>query len=99
MSDNQYIFNAAKRCGIQRCHDFENDWFSSWSPRNGNTNAEGIWAHWVNLAKFILSHPATEIVDPESYRPELKPDSSMYTGGTELSEEQINQLFPSTETD
>lgn len=96
MVQERSIFRAAKRCGIRQCEWMKNgDWFISWSPRNDNSNSEGTWAHWVNLARFILSHPATEIVDKEAYIPELKADISMYTGGALLSEEQVKELFPS----
>ena len=44
------------------------DWFVSHSPRNGNTNAEGQWGQWVNLAVSILQHPATAITDPEAHK-------------------------------
>ena len=88
------VFTAAKRCGIQRCPWMENgDWFTSWSPRNSNTNAEGTWAHWVNLAAYILSHPATGEVAPDMFHPNLKADPSLYTGGKALTETQIQHFF------
>lgn len=40
------------------------DWFVSHSPRNGNSNAEGQWGQWVELALSILQHPATEVCRP-----------------------------------
>lgn len=43
------------------------DWFVSHSPRNGNSNAEGPWDQWVNLAISILQHPATELTRPEAH--------------------------------
>lgn len=91
--DEQDVFKAAKRLGIQRC-PWMGDWFVSWSPRNSNSNAEGTWFHWVNLAKFILSHEATSAVSPADYMPELKPNTELHTGGPSLSEESIQQLFP-----
>jgi hypothetical protein len=87
------IFEAGKRCGIRRA-EWMGDWFMSWSPRNDNEYAEGQWAHWVNLAKFILSHPATEIVDRGAFSPNLKADPEMYTEGKQLTQEQIQTFFP-----
>jgi len=43
------------------------DWFVSFSPRNGNNNAEGTWDHWAQIALSILQHPATQIVRPEAH--------------------------------
>lgn len=92
------VFEAAKRCGIRRA-SWIGDWFTSWSPRNDNCNAEGNWAHWVNLAKFILSHPATEVVDKEAYNPTLAVDRSMHTDCVTLSDEQLAKWFPAEEGD
>lgn len=92
-------FAASKRCGIQQCPWMTNgDWFTSWSPRNDNNNAEGTWHHWANLAAFILSHPATQAVAPELYRPDLPVDRQMYVGGKMLSEAQVRELFPEQPT-
>lgn len=57
---------GSKRCGVQWT-PWMGDWFSSWSPRNSNSNAEGQWDHWVDLALRILSDPLTKIVRPGSY--------------------------------
>lgn len=43
------------------------DWFVSHSPRNGNSNAEGTWDHWVQIAVSILQHPATAVVRPDAH--------------------------------
>ena len=43
------------------------DWFVSSSPRNGNSNAEGQWDQWVDLAIGILKDPLTAIVRPEAH--------------------------------
>ena len=70
MSDDEYEekyidgIAAAKRATIVWT-PWMGDWFVSHSPRNGNSNAEGTWDHWVNLALSILQHPATEIVRPD----------------------------------
>lgn len=43
------------------------DWFVSSSPRNGNTNAEGQWDQWVDLAIGILKDPLTALARPEAH--------------------------------
>lgn len=58
--------SAGKRCGVQWTPWME-DWFTSWSPRNSNNNAEGPWAHWVDLAVRILRDPMTAIVRPDAH--------------------------------
>ncbi len=71
---------AAKRCGVQWT-PWMGDWFTSWSPRNGNNNAEGTWEHWVNLALGILDDPLTKVVAPKvhaaarEHLPPLNPDT------------------------
>lgn len=90
--EEQQIFAAAKRLGIRRC-PWMGDWFVSWSPRNDNCNAEGTWLHWANLAAYILSHPATKEVAPHLYRSDLTADDQLYSGGNELTDEQIAQYF------
>ena len=57
---------AGKRCGVQWT-PWMGDFFTSWSPRNDNTNAEGPWDHWVDLALSILSDPLTAVVRPEAH--------------------------------
>ena len=68
ISTNNYeeveVIGAAKRCGVQWT-PWMGDWFTSWSPRNGNSNAEGTWDHWVELAIGILQHDFTKLVRPE----------------------------------
>lgn len=58
------VLDAAKRCGVQ-WDPWMGDWFTSWSPRNGNSNAEGTWEHWIVLALQILQDPMTAIVWPD----------------------------------
>jgi hypothetical protein len=58
---------SGKRCGVQWTPWME-DWFTSWSPRNDNNNAEGPWDHWVDLAIRILQDPLTAIVRPEAHK-------------------------------
>lgn len=86
------VVEAAKRLGLHHCHTM-GDWFVGFSPRNDSNNAEGHWAHWVNLAAYILSHPATKVVAPENYRTDLTFDKDMYYGGKVLSYEHIADFF------
>ncbi len=60
------IVGGAKRAGVQWT-PWMGDWFNSWSPRNGNSNAEGTWDHWVNLAIKVLQDPLTELVRPDAH--------------------------------
>lgn len=62
--DELPVLSAGKRCGVQWA-PWMGDWFTSWSPRNSNNNAEGPWDHWVDLAIAILKDPLTKIVRPE----------------------------------
>lgn len=57
---------GAKRCGVQWT-PWMGDWFTSWPPRNANSNAEGTWDHWCDLAVKILRDPMTAIVRPEAH--------------------------------
>lgn len=61
------VHGAAKRCGMQWT-PWMGDWFTSFSPRNGNNNAEGSWEHWVTLAQQILNDPLTALVRPDVYQ-------------------------------
>lgn len=58
--------HAGKRLAVDWA-TWMGDWFVSSSPRNGNTNAEGYWDHWVDLAIGILKDPLTAIVRPEAH--------------------------------
>lgn len=60
------VIDAGKRCGLQWT-PWMGDWFSSWSPRNGNSHAEGPWDHWVDLALHILRDPMTAKVRPDAH--------------------------------
>jgi hypothetical protein len=61
------VHQGGKRCGLQWA-PWMGDWFTSWSPRNDNWNAEGTWDHWVDLAILILQDPMTAIVRPDAHR-------------------------------
>jgi hypothetical protein len=56
---------AGKRLGVNWC-PWMGDFFISHSPRNSNSNAEGPWAQWVDLALRILKDPMTATVRPEA---------------------------------
>ena len=58
--------HAGKRCALDWA-PWMGDWFVSSSPRNGNSNAEGPWDHWVDLAVRILRDPMTAKVRPEAH--------------------------------
>lgn len=60
------VHGGGKRCGMQWT-PWMVDWFTSWSPRNDNNNAEGPWDHWVDLALLILRDPLTAIVRPAAH--------------------------------
>lgn len=89
------VVKAGKRLGVQLTYADGSDWFESWSPRNGNSNAEGQWSQWVDLALRILQDPLTELVRPEARtavaRLELR---DFYDEvDVELTEDQIRERF------
>lgn len=87
---------AGKRCGVQ--HDpWMGDWFTSWSPRNGNSNAEGPWEHWVDLAVKILRDPMTAIVRPEAHQvaQQLQAHGFYDQHGRDLTEAELIKRFSS----
>ncbi len=61
-----HALSAAKRLGLDWT-PWMGDWFVSWSPRNSNSNAEGTWEHWTELAIRILQHQATALVRPDAH--------------------------------
>lgn len=98
MSDYQpdYIKGIAyaKRLTIQHT-PWMGDWFTSHSPRNDNSNAEGQWGQWVNLAVSILQHPATAITDPEAHQAAQGLTVHRYYSevGRTLTDDEIATLF------
>jgi hypothetical protein len=60
------VISAGKRCGVNWT-PWMGDWFVSHSPRNSNSNAEGPWDHWVDLAIRILRDPMTAKVRPAAH--------------------------------
>jgi hypothetical protein len=71
------------------------DWFTSWSPRNSNSNAEGQWDHWVDLALMILSDPLTKIVRPDVHDPALAEQVKNFydEAGRELAAVELRKRF------
>lgn len=63
--DELPIVHAGKRLGVQNPVWMGDDWFTSWSPRNSNSNAEGVWCQWVHMARLILADPRTAEQMPE----------------------------------
>lgn len=63
------VIGAGKRLGVQEPMWMGGDWFTSWSPRNGNNNAEGPWCQWVHLARLILADERTGAHMPEFFLP------------------------------
>lgn len=76
--DEVPVLSPGKRLGIS-WSPWMGDWFTSWSPRNYNNNAEGPWVQWAHLAAAILGHPFTKQVAPELYVPDLPFNPNMYT--------------------
>jgi hypothetical protein len=86
--------SGGKRCGVQWA-PWMGDWFTSWSPRNSNSNAEGQWDHWVDLALNILRDPLTAKVRPEAHAAVQSVEPvGFYTGANvELSDEDLAERF------
>lgn len=66
--DPQHL-SGGKRCNMETSNWLD-DWWVGYGKDDG-CQIEGPWHHWANLAAQILSHPNTEKVAPELYRPEL----------------------------
>jgi hypothetical protein len=45
---------SGRRLAVKKSEHMD-DWYVSYSPRNDNSNAEGDWAEWVDLAERILA--------------------------------------------
>lgn len=85
---------SAKRCAIVWT-PWMGDWFTSHSPRNGNSNAEGTWDHWVSLALSILQHPMTEVVRPEAHAAVREVENIEFydESARELSDDELDRLL------
>lgn len=92
--EEEPVHAAGKRCGVQWAPGM-GDWFTSWSPRNDDNNAEGFWDHWVDLALAILRDPLTEIVRPEVYWPDTPIRDFYDEAGRYLTKDELNARFPS----
>lgn len=90
---------AGKRCGVQWT-PWMGDWFVSWSPRNSNSNAEGPWAHWVDLAVRILQDPMTAKVRPDAHEAVKALESRDFYDETDrpLSDDELAARFPGSRT-
>lgn len=88
------VLSGGKRLGVQWC-PWMGDWLTSWSPRNSNSNAEGPWDQWVDLAIQILQHPATKLTRPDASEAAAALVSKDYYDAADryLTDEEIQDLF------
>lgn len=98
--EEQEVFDAGKRCGVQWT-PWMGDWFNSWSPRNSNSNAEGPWDHFVDLAIGILRDPMTRIVRPGAHQvvieANLEPVGFYSESNRRLTDDELMARFRSTQ--
>lgn len=64
----EHHIQSAKRLGVT-VGNLGPDWYASWSPRNSSDCAEGLWCHWVHLARLILADERTRREMPAHYQP------------------------------
>lgn len=88
------LIEGGKRCGLQWT-PWMGDFFTSWSPRNSNNNAEGPWDHWVDLAVQILQDSLTATVRPEAFAAvaSLKARNFYDESDRRLTDEELQQRF------
>lgn len=93
-TDPVHLPSGGKRLSMEHCY-WLGDWFTSFSPRNSNSNAEGPWDHWVDLAIGILQHPATKVVRPEAHAAVQRLETRGFYDetGRDLTEAEIGELF------
>lgn len=95
--EEQYVKGlvGAKRCTVVWT-PWMGDWFVSHSPRNGNSNAEGTWDHWVSLALSILQHPMTEVVRPEVHAAVQRVENVEFysESGRTLTDDELARFMP-----
>lgn len=84
--------NAGKRCAVDWYPAF-GDWFMSCSPRNRNSNAEGPWAHWVDLALQILQDPLTAKTRPDAHAAVQALQLCIYQGDVDLTDTDLRDRF------
>lgn len=87
------VIQAAKRCGLN-WNPWMGDWFTSYSPRNDNHNAEGTWDHWVDFALKVLSDPMTHIVRPDAYIQNPQTKEFYAQSDRILTEQELGNRFP-----
>lgn len=94
--DEQDAIQAGKRCAVVWT-PWMGDFFTSSSPRNDNSHAEGPWEHWVDLAIKILRDPMTEIVRPGAHAvvvdADLQPVGFYSEHGRDLTDEELMARF------
>lgn len=85
---------AGKRLGVD-WQPWMDDWFVSHSPRNSNSEAEGQWGQWVDLALRILQDPLTKLTRPEAYEAVAALEQRDFYDGTdrELTEDELRERF------
>ena len=93
------VLSAGKRLGVQWA-SWMGDWFTSWSPRNSNSNAEGPWDQWVDLAIAILQDPFTETTRPEAHAAAAGLETKNYYDETNvaLTDERLKARFEAKRT-
>ena len=93
--DQPPVVSGGKRAGVQWT-PWMGDWFTSWSPRNSNSNAEGPWDHWVDLALAILRDPLTAKVRPEAHAAviEVEPIGFYDESARSLTYAELEERFP-----
>lgn len=64
------FLRGGKRTNLERS-EWMGDWWVGYGKDDG-CQFEGSWAAMVYLAAKILRHPATEVVAPNLYRPDLE---------------------------
>ena len=91
--DDVPVHKAGKRLGLQWAP--HGDWFVSWSPRNSNSNAEGQWDQWVDLAIAILADPLTGKTRPgaQAAVQHLETQDFYSEVGIELTEADLAERF------
>lgn len=75
--------------GAKRVNVVESEWMPGWWVGYGkdeSCQSEGEWAHWAILAAKILRDPATEVVAPNLYRPDLELTRQQEQNYTDISD-------------
>ena len=90
------VHAGGKRCGLTWT-PWMGDRFTSHSPRNDNSHAEGYWDHWIDLALEILRDPMTAKVRPDAHAAVAGVEPmDLYDGpNVQLTYEDLAERFPS----